>query len=200
MSRVASIYTPSLSNMSLATEAMAAPPAPEKLASTFDDDSLENLDKDEHERPESLDRPVIMHSAFFIGMGMTLAIVLVFGFSVGQLISETFIRLALFAAASLIMFSGLFFFQVIFGNIWQLVGPINGLKTNSRHYSCIRPNLRQAYSHRFNPPHVTIQMPVYKEGLDSVIIPTVRSLQAAISYYESRGGEATPRPWLGSGC
>jgi hypothetical protein len=34
-------------------------------------------------------------------------------------------------------------------------------------------------------------MPVYKEGMESVIIPTVRSLQAAISYYESRGGTAS---------
>jgi hypothetical protein len=34
-------------------------------------------------------------------------------------------------------------------------------------------------------------MPVYKEGLDAVIKPTVNSLKAAISYYESRGGSAS---------
>lgn len=34
-------------------------------------------------------------------------------------------------------------------------------------------------------------MPVYKEGMESVIIPTIKSLQAAISYYESHGGSAT---------
>jgi hypothetical protein len=32
---------------------------------------------------------------------------------------------------------------------------------------------------------------VYKEGLEGVIIPTVRSLKAAISHYESRGGTAS---------
>jgi len=37
-------------------------------------------------------------------------------------------------------------------------------------------------------PHVTIQMPVYKEGLQAVIEPTIRSLKAAISTYELRGG------------
>ena len=35
-------------------------------------------------------------------------------------------------------------------------------------------------------PHVTIQMPVYKEGLKGVIIPTVDSLRAAIRHYEER--------------
>jgi len=170
---------------------------PEKPpGSTFDNSSTESLDKDEVEKPESLDRPVMIHSALFVGMGVMLAIVLIFGASVGSLISEIIMdgqysRLGLLVCAPLLMFAGLFFFQVIFGNLWQILGPISGLKTNSRHYSCIKPSLRQAYNRGFEPPHITIQMPVYKEGLDAVIIPTVRSLQAAISYYESRGGSAS---------
>ena len=39
-------------------------------------------------------------------------------------------------------------------------------------------------------PHVTIQMPVYKEGLAAVIKPTVVSLKSAISTYEMQGGSA----------
>lgn len=39
-------------------------------------------------------------------------------------------------------------------------------------------------------PHVTIQCPVYKEGLNSVIQPTVRSIKKAISTYELQGGTA----------
>jgi hypothetical protein len=39
-------------------------------------------------------------------------------------------------------------------------------------------------------PHVTIQCPVYKEGLHSVIAPTVHSIKAAISTYEMQGGTA----------
>ena len=34
-------------------------------------------------------------------------------------------------------------------------------------------------------------MPVYKEGLESVIIPTVTSLKAAIRHYELNGGTAS---------
>lgn len=39
-------------------------------------------------------------------------------------------------------------------------------------------------------PHVTIQCPVYKEGLASVIQPTVKSIKQAISTYELQGGSA----------
>ncbi|TVY28420.1 hypothetical protein LHYA1_G002821 [Lachnellula hyalina] len=39
-------------------------------------------------------------------------------------------------------------------------------------------------------PHVTIQMPVYKERLTAVIKPTIMSLKAAISTYELQGGTA----------
>lgn len=39
-------------------------------------------------------------------------------------------------------------------------------------------------------PHATIQCPVYKEGLEAVIEPTVESLEAAIRNYESHGGTA----------
>ncbi|PHH79878.1 hypothetical protein CDD83_3824 [Cordyceps sp. RAO-2017] len=57
-------------------------------------------------------------------------------------------------------------------------------------YSGQKPSLRRAYADGFVPPKITIQMPVYKEGMESVIIPTVKSLQAAISFYELRGGSA----------
>ena len=39
-------------------------------------------------------------------------------------------------------------------------------------------------------PHVTVQCPVYKEGLASVIAPTVKSIKQAISTYELQGGSA----------
>lgn len=179
--------TPSISNYSL---------NPEKGGAIVAADEASETSETAEEILESVNRPVLIHSAIFVGCGVCLAIVLVYGFSIGQLVSECFLdgnytRLALIAVCPLLMCAGMFFFQVIFGDLWQIAGPIGGLKTNSRTYSCIKPNLRQAYSLGFNPPHITIQMPVYKEGMDSVIIPTVKSLQAAISFYESRGGTAS---------
>lgn len=184
--------TPSVSNYSVLQEKVAA------TAQVHDhgDEDEENLENEGAERPESVNRPFMLHSAFFVGMGVCLAIVLVYGFSIGELVSESMMdqkwyRLGLIAACPFLMLAGLFFFHVIFGDLWQMFGPINGLKTNSRHYSCIKPSLRQASNLGFQPPHITIQMPVYKEGRESVIVPTVKSLQAAISYYESRGGTAS---------
>ncbi|KAK1773342.1 glycosyl transferase family group 2-domain-containing protein [Copromyces sp. CBS 386.78] len=39
-------------------------------------------------------------------------------------------------------------------------------------------------------PHVTVQCPVYKEGLAGVIAPTVKSIKHAISTYDLQGGAA----------
>ncbi|KAF4985431.1 hypothetical protein FDECE_16561, partial [Fusarium decemcellulare] len=146
-------------------------------------------------RPESLDRPVLRISAVFIGLSICLAICLIGGVYVGKLVREVlldgqYIRLALVAPVPLLFVISLFFFQTIFSSLFQIIGPIGGAFSNSRFYSCQKPSLQRAYDDGFVLPRVTIQMPVYKEGLESVIIPTVRSLQAAVSYYESHGGSA----------
>lgn len=170
----------------------------EKQPTYFANDSNEALDKDpDFHNPESLSRPVMITSAFFVGLGLMLAIVLIFGFFVANVIVESMLdgfwqRLGLLAFSPLIFCASLFFFQSIFGNIFQMIGPIGGYRKNSKHYSCVKPSLQRAYLDGFNPPRITIQMPVYKEGMEGVIIPTVRSLQAAISYYESHGGKFRP--------
>jgi hypothetical protein len=145
---------------------------------------------------ESLQRPVKFVSAVFVGLGMCLVIVLLLGFTMSNLIVEClmdgqWIRMAFVALIPLLMLVGLFFMIVIFTNIFQILGPIGGAQKNSRNYSAIKPNLTEAYAQGFKPPHITIQMPVYKEGLEGVIIPTVQSLKAAISHYESHGGTAS---------
>ena len=147
--------------------------------------------------PESLARPINLTSAFFVGLGMCLIIFLLLGLATSNLILETltdgnWMRLAFIAVIPLLLLVGLFFVIVIFTDIFQAFGPVSGVKTNSRFYSAIKPNLRRAYELGFQPPHITIQMPVYKEGLHSVIIPTVNSLKLAISHYESRGGKRRP--------
>ncbi|GAB7358644.1 hypothetical protein MBLNU230_g3874t1 [Neophaeotheca triangularis] len=82
----------------------------------------------------------------------------------------------------------LFFFQALTGNIAQLIGPVKQMEENTKFYSGIKPKRLRADVSTL--PHITIQAPVYKEGLYSVIEPTVRSLKAAISTYEMQGGTA----------
>ena len=79
-----------------------------------------------------------------------------------------------------------FFAQVIVGCIAQCIGPVRQMCTNSKFYSATcSPRLVDR-----TLPHVTIQCPVYKEGLHSVIAPTVKSIKQAISTYELQGGSA----------
>lgn len=61
------------------------------------------------------------------------------------------------------------------------------MNENTKFYSGLSPRKLRRDN---GLPHVTIQMPVYKEGLHAVIEPTVRSVKAAISTYELQGGTA----------
>lgn len=81
-----------------------------------------------------------------------------------------------------------FFFQSFVGDLAQLFGPVSQVHKNTKYFSGVAP--RRLNRDRGALPHVTIQCPVYKEGLHSVIAPTVRSIKAAISTYEMQGGTA----------
>ena len=79
-----------------------------------------------------------------------------------------------------------FFAQVIVGCLAQCMGPVRQLQMNSKFYSAhCSPRIRDR-----TLPHITVQCPVYKEGLHSVIAPTVKSIKEAISTYELQGGSA----------
>ncbi|KAL1635377.1 hypothetical protein SLS56_001802 [Neofusicoccum ribis] len=100
-----------------------------------------------------------------------------------------FMRVA-FAAVLLPQFwLGLFFFLSLTCNLAQLLGPVDQVKKNTLYYSGTAPK-RLNRDRTGALPHVTIQCPVYKEGLISVIQPTIHSIKAAISTYEMQGGTA----------
>ncbi|KAG9245151.1 hypothetical protein BJ878DRAFT_389622, partial [Calycina marina] len=81
-----------------------------------------------------------------------------------------------------------FFTQVVVVNSLQIIGPTSHLK-NSKFYSAVPP--RQINRYERSLPHVTIRMPVYKEGLEVVTKPTIEFVKAVISTYELQGGTAT---------
>jgi hypothetical protein len=98
----------------------------------------------------------------------------------------SYTRIAFLALTPVQIFFTLFFGQVIVGCLAQLFGPVRQLTVNSKFYSARAPPRLQSAT----LPHVTIQCPVYKEGLSSVIAPTVKSIKQAISTYELQGGSA----------
>ncbi|KAH6679719.1 glycosyl transferase family group 2-domain-containing protein [Halenospora varia] len=101
-------------------------------------------------------------------------------------VDGSYTRLALLALTPVQIFFTLFFAQVIIGCLAQLFGPVRQLTINSKFYSARAPPRLQSAT----LPHITIQCPVYKEGLSSVIAPTVKSIKQAISTYELQGGSA----------
>lgn len=135
-------------------------------------------------------RPIHMQNTYLVSITMLL-IVVSLGAAWRQLAIEVsvdgnFLRLALVALFPVQIFFTLFFVQVIVGCLAQIFGPIRQLTINSKFFSARPPpRLQSAIL-----PHITVQCPVYKEGLSTVIAPTVRSLKQAISTYELQGGSA----------
>jgi cellulose synthase/poly-beta-1,6-N-acetylglucosamine synthase-like glycosyltransferase len=78
--------------------------------------------------------------------------------------------------------------QICIVNLLQIIGPISQLNINSKFFSS-KPPIRLNRNTR-ELPHITIQIPVYKEGLVGVIQLIILSLKAAISTYELQGGTA----------
>lgn len=101
----------------------------------------------------------------------------------------SYVRLALLVCIPFQMCAAMFFFQTIIVNIFEVLGPISAAAQNSKFYSGKAP--KRLDRNFYNLPHVTIQMPVYKEGLNGVIRPTISSLKQAISTYELQGGSAS---------
>ncbi|KAJ9643155.1 hypothetical protein H2204_002050 [Knufia peltigerae] len=101
-------------------------------------------------------------------------------------VDHSYLRLAFLSLVPVQIFFTLFFAQVIVGCVAQCIGPVRQMQLNSKYFSAKRsPRLRTE-----SLPHITVQCPVYKEGLSSVIAPTVKSIKQAISTYELQGGTA----------
>lgn len=169
----------------------------EKKADTDDtvsEDSfvLENLQEVGGERAPPEKRPTMLINAFTVGLTMMLAMTLL-GLGCEQLAQEfttdhSWTRLLLIITVVPQIFVCLFFCQTIINILLQLLGPMRQLKHNSKYFSAVpvrRLNIKNGPL-----PHVTVQCPVYMEGLDAVIKPTVSSLQKATRHYERYGGTA----------
>ncbi|KUI62661.1 Glucans biosynthesis glucosyltransferase H [Cytospora mali] len=137
-------------------------------------------------------RPVRLENAVIVALTLCLTIICISlgwkALAIECMVDGTYIRLVLVAFGPMQLFISLFFFQAICGNIIQLVGPVSQMISNSKNFSGRAP--KKQLERRRVLPHVTIQMPVSKEGLAGVIRPTVMSVKAAISTYEMQGGTA----------
>ncbi|KAH7026412.1 glycosyl transferase family group 2-domain-containing protein [Microdochium trichocladiopsis] len=137
-------------------------------------------------------RRIMLTSPIIVALTLALCIVCA-GLGVRYLALEVatdgqYLRLALVLVIPIQIWVAIFFFQSIVGNLFQCAGPVASVLQNSKFYSGEAPRRLDRDYH--NLPHVTVQMPVYKEGLKGVIVPTIRSLKQCISTYEMQGGTA----------
>ncbi|KAI4094789.1 MAG: hypothetical protein LQ344_002035 [Seirophora lacunosa] len=135
-------------------------------------------------------RPVMLTQPIMTGLTLILTVAAMAAgwrrMTIETAVDGTFLRWALVIFTPVQMWLALFFMQSVVGCVFQLIGPTSQMVSNSKFYSGVPPR-RLA---RSTLPHVTIQCPVYKEGLYSVIDPTMRSLKTAIATYEMQGGSA----------
>ncbi|GME28434.1 Glycosyl transferase family 2 [Neofusicoccum parvum] len=139
------------------------------------------------------ERPVVYYNSICTALSLTILVCLS-GLGWQSIATEvsllkTYMSILLVLMTPIQWFMALFFTNVIVSIFARILGPVSYIEQNSKFYSAkCSPRIEKPINGSL--PHVTIQCPVYKEGLDSVIAPTVRSIKKAISTYELQGGTA----------
>ncbi|KIY52210.1 hypothetical protein FISHEDRAFT_63947 [Fistulina hepatica ATCC 64428] len=118
-------------------------------------------------------------STYFMGQGLKKMLM-------EWVLDNNYVRFALCATMPLLWCVSLFFALQLVQNVTMAFGPIAHYHENSMYYSAVRPRVPKEGDGRL--PHVTIQMPVYKESLESVLTPSILSLKKAMQTYARQGG------------
>ncbi|EIN05530.1 hypothetical protein PUNSTDRAFT_122407 [Punctularia strigosozonata HHB-11173 SS5] len=139
------------------------------------------------------ERPARLFSPFYNGIAAGLALVFM-GNGVATLLKEwlldgDFTRFALAALIPCLYAVSLFFALQIVQNLSMAVGPVAQYHENSKYYSANKPRPNKVVDN--NLPHITIQMPVYKESLHEVLAPSIESLKKCMQTYARQGGTST---------
>lgn len=154
--------------------------------------SAPNSDVEKGTTGKSL-RPIRLFAPVYGGLAAGLAIFFI-GSGVNMLIEEwvldhDFMRFALLAASPFLLCVSLFFCLQVVTAITYFIGPVAQYHENSRYYSAIRPEPNPEVDSCL--PHITIELPVYKESLEQVIAPSVYSLKKAMQTYARQGGTSS---------
>ncbi|KAF5347443.1 hypothetical protein D9756_011118 [Leucocoprinus leucothites] len=138
-------------------------------------------------------RPVRLLAPVYSGLGAALSIFFV-GSGLSILLSEfkldhVYTRFALLATAPFLACVALFFALQIVTSLSMIIGPVAQYHQNSRYYSAEKPIPNPDVDSRL--PHVTIEMPVYKESLEDTIAKSVYHIKKAMQTYARQGGTSS---------
>ncbi|KAL5327520.1 hypothetical protein ACEPPN_005219 [Leptodophora sp. 'Broadleaf-Isolate-01'] len=153
----------------------------------------ERTEEDEDLEAALPPRPMARVHSIKISLAIMLVILTQF-LGVSKLVNEYswdggYLRFLIMLAIPPLTAFSLFFFIVLVASVFQLFLPLGNCLKNTKYHSAIRP--KHGRHRDYELPHITIQMPVYKEGLRGVIVPTIISVMAAIQHYEEQGGTAS---------
>ncbi|OSD04757.1 hypothetical protein PYCCODRAFT_1363192 [Trametes coccinea BRFM310] len=138
-------------------------------------------------------RPIRLYAPVYNGLGVAMSIFFIES-GVGILVQEILLdgdltRLLLLVTTPFLFCVSLFFALQIIINVSFVLGPVSQYHENSKYYSAVRPAPNKLVD--ANLPHITIEMPVYKESLTKTIAPSVYSLKKAIQTYARQGGTSS---------
>ncbi|KAH6903092.1 glycosyl transferase family group 2-domain-containing protein [Coprinopsis sp. MPI-PUGE-AT-0042] len=126
------------------------------------------------EKAKRKERKLIMIGPVYAGLGAGLSAYFCTA-GISNLLQEwaldgDYTRFALVATLPVIFCVSIFFCLQLIGNICLIFGPVNQYHENSAYYSAIKPEPNPEVDN--NLPHITIQLPVYKESLESKAMQT----------------------------
>ncbi|GAA5885467.1 hypothetical protein JCM6882_009630 [Rhodosporidiobolus microsporus] len=175
---------------SLAGIVMPASPSPALLPVENEKGAVPSSDTTRAMTLEKERRLPLNHS-IYTGLGVSLDLVicalLVRSLLVEALWDQEYLNLAVLIILPFLFCVCLFFSDNVISVIVQFVAPVGVLGENSLYFSA-KPPPRNITGPL---PHITIMMPVYKESLEEVLVPTIESVSQAIRTYELQGGTAS---------
>ncbi|KAF8260587.1 glycosyl transferase family group 2-domain-containing protein [Lactarius quietus] len=121
-------------------------------------------------------------STFFIGSGANILLQ-------EWRLTHDYTRFALMATAPLLFCVSLFFSLQVITNISYVFGPVAQYHENSKYYSAVKPASNKEVDAHL--PHITVELPVYKESLSQTITPSVMSIKKAMQTYARQGGTSS---------
>ncbi|ETW76544.1 hypothetical protein HETIRDRAFT_480674 [Heterobasidion irregulare TC 32-1] len=138
-------------------------------------------------------RPMRLFAPFYGGLGCALSVFFV-GSGLQVLMTEwrldhDYTRFALMVTSPFLFCVSLFFALQVVTNISYVLGPVAQYHENSKYYSAVKPGPDKDLDSRL--PHITIELPVYKESLQHTISPSVQSLKKAMQTYARQGGTSS---------
>ncbi|KAL0573094.1 hypothetical protein V5O48_008865 [Marasmius crinis-equi] len=145
----------------------------------------EDIATSEGEKKEK--RKHVLLGPLYAGIGAGLALYFVTG-GIATLVEEWVLDGDATRFALVVVLPVIFCVCLLVGNLSLVFGPVSQYHENSVYYSAVKPAPNPEVDR--NLPHITIQLPVYKESLELTIGPSIMSIKTAMQTYARQGGSS----------